>query len=70
MEAIPNELAHAALAARDRLSDLARTAATANATSGSVRQGTMAEAARAAIFADALTSAMRARLDELKSVAK
>ncbi len=66
---IPNDLADAALAARDRLSAFARTAATSN-TGGAPASGTMARAASAAIFIDALTSAMHARLEELKTVAK
>jgi len=71
MQVIPNALSQAALAGRDVLTDLSRTAATANAVPGSpASQGTMARAAREAIFVDALTAAMHARLEELKSVAK
>ncbi len=66
---ISNELVNAALAARDRLSGFARTAAALN-TGGAPAVGTMARAANAAIFVDALTSAMHARLEELKTVAK
>lgn len=66
---ISSDLANAALAARDRLSGFARTAATLNA-GGAAAPGTMARAANAAIFVDALTSAMHARLEELKTVAK
>ncbi len=67
MEAIPNDLARAALAARNRLADAARgTAAQTNAGA----TGTMASAARAAIFTDALLAAMRARLQAFKTVAK
>ena len=66
---IPNELANAALAARERLAGFARAAATSN-TGGATVTGTMAQAANAAIFVDALTSAMHARLEELKTVAK
>jgi hypothetical protein len=57
---IPNDLANAALEARDRLSGFARSAAAMNAVPG----------AAAAIFVDALTSAIHARLEELKSVAR
>jgi hypothetical protein len=67
---IPNELANAALGARDRLSGFARSAAAMNAVPGVAAAGTMARAANAAIFVDALTSAIHARLEELKSVAK
>ena len=67
---ISHGLATAAPAARDRLSGFARTAATLNAHSGAAGAGTMAQAAGAAIFVDALTSAMHARLEELKTVAK
>ena len=70
--AIPNDLAASASAARDRLSELARRVA-ASGGSASRTSGTavmMAAAAREAIFADALLGAMRARLEELKSVAK
>jgi hypothetical protein len=72
MEAIPNDLAASAGAARERLSDLARrVAASGGSASGISGSGvTMAAAAREAIFADALLGAMRARLEELKSVAK
>jgi hypothetical protein len=71
MDLIPNTLLSAALAARERLSSLARTTASANAVPGSPgTEGTMAQAARTAIFVDALTSAMHARLEELKTVAK
>ncbi len=71
MEAIPTVIAHAALSARDRLSDLSRLAATADAAPGSsAAAGSMAKAAREAIFVDALTAAMHSRLEELKSVAR
>lgn len=71
MEAIPSELAGAALAARGRLSALASSAAGANAKPGSpASQLAMASAAREAIFADALLSAMHARLEEIRSVIK
>ena len=71
MDAIPSELSGAALASRDRLSALAGSAATANARPGSpASQLAMASAAREAVFADALMSAMHARLEEVKSVTK
>jgi hypothetical protein len=69
MDIVPIDLGVAAGAARDHLASLARTAATANAT-GTAAPGTMAAAAREAIFADALTAALHARLEELKGVAR
>ncbi len=71
METIPSDLIVAAHAARERLSLLAGSAAAANARAGSpATQGSMAAAAREAIFTDALLSAVHARLEELRSVAK
>lgn len=71
MDAIPNDLIRAARAARDRLSDVSQAAAAANTVPGNpAAAGTMALAARAAIFVDALTAAMHARLEEVKGVAK
>ncbi len=71
MDAIPNDLSAAARAASERLSGFSRDVAVARAETGSAApQSAMAGAARAAIFADALLSAMHARLEELKSVAK
>ena len=71
MEAIPSELTAAALGARGRLAVLAAAAAAANAKPGSpASQLAMASAAREAVFADALISAMHARLEEIKSVTK
>jgi len=70
MDAIPNDVAAAALAARDRLAGFARAAAAAPAKPGAAAPAAMAGAAREAIFTDALLSAMRARIEELKSVAK
>lgn len=71
MEALPTSLTQAALAMRDRLSVLARNAATTNASPGSsTAAGAMAAAANAAIFEDALLTAMHARLEAVKSVAK
>lgn len=53
------------MAARDRLSGLARQAAAAGGSAAP-----MAAAARAAVFADALLGAVRARLEELRGAAK
>lgn len=68
MEPIPTDLARAALVARERLTGFARTAA-ANTLPGSAG-GSMAAAAKAAIFSDALLAAMHARLQELKNIVK
>ncbi len=68
MDAIPNDLTRAALDARDRLVRFAH--GTAVATTPEAARGSMATAARAAIFTDALLAAMHARLQELKNVAK
>jgi hypothetical protein len=65
MQALPSDLTSAGLAARDRLSGLARQAATAGGSAAA-----MASAARAAVFADALLGAIRARLEELRGAAK
>ncbi len=71
MDVLPDLLTHAALDARERLAGLSRRTAVANATPGSpTAAGTMAAAAREAIFADALLAAMHARLEALKIVAK
>jgi hypothetical protein len=71
MDAIPSALITAAQGGRDRLSFLAGTAAAANLQAKSpAAQGTMASAAREAIFTDALLSAVHARLEELRSVTK
>jgi len=71
MDAIPNDLSNAARAATDRLSGFSRDVAVAGAAPGSgTAQSAMAAAARQAIFADALFSALHARLEELKSVAR
>jgi len=71
MDIVPNDLSAAASSARDRLADFSRTAAAA-ARGGSEPQAraAMAGAAREAIFADAVFSAIHARFEELKSVAK
>jgi hypothetical protein len=65
MEALPADLTGASLAARDRLGLLARQAASRGG-----RVSDMASAARAAVFADALLGAIRARLEELRMAAK
>jgi hypothetical protein len=70
MQLIPSDLITAGDSARERLSGLSRNTALANAVSGGTSQNTMAKAARTAIFVDAVTAAIHARLEELKSVAK
>ncbi len=72
MDFIPPNLQAAAADARDRLSRFSRKAAEAgtNADSGARLQATMASTAREAIFADALLGAMRAHLEELRTVTK
>jgi hypothetical protein len=71
MDAIPNDLARAALASRERLAGFSREAAASGTGDGrGGSQHAMAGAAREAIFGDALTTAMHARLEELKGVAK
>jgi hypothetical protein len=57
-----NFTASAALAARTRLSHLAR--------AGSVDEPRMAKIAASAIFQEALMNALHARLNELRTVAK
>jgi hypothetical protein len=69
MEIVPNDLISAAASARSRLGSLSLEAAHANTGPGSP-QPAMAGAAREAIFADALLSAMHARFEELRGVAK
>jgi hypothetical protein len=66
---IPSALATAAHDARGQLGERARAAAVAATGRGSA-QAAMAETAREAIFTDALLSAMHARLEELRGVAK
>jgi hypothetical protein len=71
MNVLPGALASAALTARDRLDGLARDAAASGLRPG--RGGfaaAMGEAAGAAVFTDALLGAIRARLEELRTVAK
>jgi hypothetical protein len=71
MNVLPDTLAAAALAARDRLGNLARQAATSGLRPGAGgAAAAMGAAARAAVFADALLGAMRARLEELRNAAK
>jgi hypothetical protein len=70
MNLIPSDLAAAARTARERLADFSFAAAVAPARPGPAPQSAMAQAAREAIFADACLSAMHARLEEVKSVAK
>lgn len=71
METIPFDLRAAALQARERLGALASGTAVAGTGSGGAgAQRAMAGAAEAAIFADALLAAMRARFEELRTVTK
>lgn len=70
MDAIPSDLSSSALAARERLSADARASAQAGAAGRSASQAAMATVAREAVFADALLSAMHARLEEMKAIAK
>jgi hypothetical protein len=69
MDIVPNDLTSAAESARSRLASLSLEAARSNTGLGSPHPA-MDGAARAAIFADALLSAMHARFEELKGVAK
>jgi hypothetical protein len=71
MDVVPVELVTAARAARERMGNLAR--ATARANAGGVAgdgQREMAAAAREAIFTDALLAALHARFEELKTASK
>lgn len=72
MTMLPSDLTRAGLAARDRLSEISRRTAAAGLPGAPTptTHRLMAEAARAAIFADALLGAMRARLDEFKAVVR
>ena len=72
MNVLPDDLRLAALDARDQLGGLARRAASTalESKSGLGPAAAMGAAARAAVFADALLGAIRARLDELRGVAK
>jgi hypothetical protein len=71
MNVIPDDLTRAATDARNRLCSYARETATARAsgTFASMQAG-MAKTARETIFTDALLQAMRARLQEFKTVSK
>jgi len=69
MDALPTELLTSASSATGRLASLARDNASASA-AGRNGPAAMASIARDAIFADALLSALRARLEELKTAAK
>ncbi len=70
MDMIPGDLAVAARGARERLATFSHDVAVAPALRGSSPQAAMAKMAQGAIFADALLSAMHARLEELKNAAK
>jgi hypothetical protein len=72
MNVLPADLSSAALGARDRLGDLARRAASAalQPNDGAGSAAAMGAAARAAIFADALLGAIRARLEEVRAATK
>jgi len=72
MNVLPDDLRSAALDAREQLGDLARRAASAalESKSGLGTAAAMGAAARAAVFADALLGAIRARLDELRGAVK
>jgi hypothetical protein len=69
MNPISYDLERAIARARRDLSEAARATATAGTGGGSAASA-QAGAARAAIFADAVLSAIRARLEELKVVTK
>lgn len=71
MNLLPDNLMRAAADARERLSDYARKTATAQLNGDfSSTQASMAQTAKAAIFADALLQALRSRCEELKTVSK
>jgi hypothetical protein len=71
MEILPRNLETGALAARERLAAAARSAAAEpGRPSGAEAGRRMAAAARAAIFADALLGAMRARIEEFRTALK
>ena len=71
MNLLPSDLIGSGLGARDRLDRLARTAATTGLRPGSGGfSAAMGAAARAAVFADALLAAMRARLEEFRTAVK
>jgi hypothetical protein len=71
MDILPVDLRRAALAARAGLTAAARAAAAEPlAPSGAAAGRRLAGAARAAVFADALLGAMRARLEEFRTALK
>jgi hypothetical protein len=72
MNVLPADLSSAALGARDRLGGLARREASAalQPNDGAGSAAAMGAAARAAIFADALLGAIRARLEEVRAATK
>jgi hypothetical protein len=70
MDVFPRFLTLAAGTARDRLAGLAADTAAAGGAAPGGETRRMASVARTAIFADALLGAVRARLEELRSVLK
>jgi hypothetical protein len=70
MDSLPVDLRAAGLEARERLSAFAARTAQRGTGSGPGVQAAMAGAAGAAVFADALLAAMRARFDEFRTVTK
>ncbi len=71
MDLLPNDLTSASLRARDRLDEAARRTAVPPPAGAKGGMGTaMAAAAQAAIFADALLGALKARLEELRAAAR
>ncbi|MGH7708700.1 MAG: hypothetical protein ACREM6_12375 [Vulcanimicrobiaceae bacterium] len=71
MTILPTDLLDAAAKARADLTATAGRVARAQLTPGAPSgQAALAGAARAAIFADAISAALRARLEELRTVAK
>ncbi|HEV3156969.1 MAG TPA: hypothetical protein VGZ00_06435 [Candidatus Baltobacteraceae bacterium] len=71
MTILPTELIQAVDGAREHLGDSARNIAEANLAPGSpLARQALADAAHAAIFADAVSSALRSRLEELRTVSK
>lgn len=69
MNPISSDLERALTRAGEQLGSAARATATPG-TGGNAIAGAQAAAARAAIFADAVLSAVRARLEELRAVSK
>lgn len=70
MDIVPAGLEAAAQAARDGLGGLSRTVAGAGAEGYGAGGSRMAVAASEAVFADALLSALHARFEELRNVAR